>query len=93
MSGGGRGREGTRMELTSAEACQNKLRENSSEADNKFEPQSYNIAWMLSQNALQHLFCDEAQRTMISIWSGFSIWLIIYLDVSNEIIFLQSSTR
>lgn len=32
------------MELTSAKACQNKLRENSSEADDKFEPRGYSIA-------------------------------------------------
>lgn len=55
------------MELTSAKACQNKLRENSSEADNKFEPRGYNIAWMLSQNAAQHLLYDEVQRAMISL--------------------------
>jgi len=53
------------MELTSAKACQNKLRENSSKADNIFEPRGYNIR-MLSQNTVQHLY-DEVQRVMISL--------------------------
>lgn len=55
------------MELTSAKACQNKLRKNSFEADDKFESRRYNIVQMLNQNAVQHLLCDEVQRAMISL--------------------------